>query len=78
MKKPQLLILLLLGAGVLTLICGVFMFCAYLYFESAYSTPQMILPNPPGVACTMEAKLCPDGSYYGRSEASTNILYSRS
>lgn len=25
-------------------------------------------PNPGGIACTQEAKLCPDGSYVGRTE----------
>ena len=28
-------------------------------------TPMSLL-SPPGAECTMEAKLCPDGSYVGR------------
>lgn len=27
------------------------------------------LTKPPDVACTMEAKVCPDGSYVGRNPA---------
>jgi hypothetical protein len=29
--------------------------------------PKVIAPTPAPVACTMEAKLCPDGSYVGRT-----------
>ena len=36
--------------------------------QSNYSqTPVRLAPNPQPVACTMEAKLCPDGSYVSRT-----------
>ncbi|MFA5186250.1 MAG: hypothetical protein WC551_07215 [Patescibacteria group bacterium] len=31
------------------------------------STATQVTPQPQPIACTMEAKQCPDGSYVGRS-----------
>lgn len=42
----------------------------YLGITSSQGKPVKIFPAPnDGVACTMEAKLCPDGSYVGRTGA---------
>jgi hypothetical protein len=35
--------------------------------QSAQTISKPNVPVEDGVACTMEAKLCPDGSYVGRS-----------
>ena len=35
-------------------------------FYLIYPTPEEYNPEPDGVACTLEAKMCPDGSYVGR------------
>ena len=36
-------------------------------FYTVTHNPTLEKPIPEGVVCTMEAKLCPDGSYVGRS-----------
>jgi hypothetical protein len=52
--------------GVLILIAVVLALAAFFAFRLTSRLP-IPSPNPPGtVACTMEAKLCPDGSYVGR------------
>lgn len=53
---------------ILVFIIVVFIFGGLLYLYNPepveYKNPDIIEPEP--VACTMEAKLCPDGSYVSR------------
>ncbi len=44
------------------LIVGVF-----LYLKSMDGQDRPLDENNDGIACTMEAKMCPDGSYVGRT-----------
>ena len=39
----------------------------YLSYLSFRGTPATPTPTPPAVACTMDAKICPDGSAVGRT-----------
>ncbi|MDO8482159.1 MAG: hypothetical protein Q7S75_03730 [bacterium] len=52
-------------APLVTIIALVFFGSAIAYFWNVGNVRE--LPNDSDVACTMEAKLCPDGSYVGRT-----------
>jgi hypothetical protein len=58
------LVLLLLGVGT---IAGYYF--GYQAGMKGLAVPEELMPSEPDlpVACTMEAKLCPDGSYVGRT-----------
>ena len=42
-------------------------FTGGIYFGTRYTEIEKLLPKNEGIACTTEAKLCPDGSAVGRT-----------
>lgn len=52
------------------LVIGLFTHQYYLIFESSKHTK---IESPEPIACTQEAKLCPDGSYVGRTGSDCNF-----
>lgn len=46
---------------------------SFLYHNAVREINQTPEPSRPGVACTLDAKLCPDGSYVGRVPPECNF-----
>lgn len=64
MKDNKPLLIVIVIAAVIAICCLVSCCLSILFASIAPKTS-----TPEGMACTMEARLCPDGSYVGRNGA---------
>lgn len=49
------------------ILAGIFLIAGYFLYKQYFPKVESVLPTPPSKACTLEAKMCPDGSYVGRA-----------